>query len=59
MSDVPVVKRFCPDCPSLEFKTLEEHSDHLNTHNPSPAQWAKAHEMIEAAKERVKKAESK
>ena len=27
-------------------------ADHLTIHNPSPAQWAQAHKMIEAGKDR-------
>jgi D-serine deaminase-like pyridoxal phosphate-dependent protein len=52
-------KRICPDCPGLEFKGLEDHAGHLQTHNPSPAQWYEANKRIEAAKERSKKQEPK
>ena len=52
-------RRVCEFCPDLVFEGLEDHADHLALHNPRPAAWATAHEMIEAAKERSKKAESK
>lgn len=47
-------RRMCPHCPDLEFKNLEEHSEHLATHNPSPAQWDAAYKMMEAGKENAK-----
>lgn len=34
---------------------LAQFSDHLASHNPSPAQWAEAHSRIEAGKESSKR----
>ncbi len=54
--------RKCLVC-GAEFETneketaLAQFADHSAEHNPTPAQWAKAHEMIQEAKERAKKAE--
>ncbi len=58
MSDLsPIVKRICPDCPGLLFFDITTHSDHLQTHNPSPQQWHDAYTRILRGKERQKKAE--
>lgn len=33
---------------------LEEFSDHMKSHNQSPAQWTEAHRRIQAGKDRAK-----
>ncbi len=50
------LQRFCTQCPKLRWDESEliAHSDHLATHNPSPAQWSEAHNMIQAAKDKRK-----
>jgi hypothetical protein len=35
---------------------LEQFSDHVAVHNPSPAQWTEAYRKIEEGRERAKKA---
>ena len=49
---VRIRPRICTKCPGLTFKDLISHSDHLATHNPSPAQWARAHEIMQAKREK-------
>jgi hypothetical protein len=51
-------RRICPQCPDLVFATLDEHADHLATHNASPAQWADAYKIIQQSRERAKKREA-
>lgn len=48
---VKVRPRICTQCPGRVFDDREEHIAHLATHNPSPAQWANAYEMIQRGKE--------
>jgi hypothetical protein len=33
---------------------LEQFADHSTVHNPTPEQWAKAHDMIQEGKARAK-----
>jgi hypothetical protein len=40
---------------SPEVTALQQFSDHLAFHNPSPAHWAEAHKRIQAGKESAKK----
>lgn len=44
-------KRECPECPGLEFVNMEEHADHLATHNPTGDQWVEAYKRIQLGKE--------
>lgn len=56
--------RWCNECefkidlgdPTQELKII---SDHLASHNPSPAAWAEAYKRIQAGKEKKKKEEAK
>jgi hypothetical protein len=55
--------RTCQEC-GAEFRTkqedgrevpaLEQFSDHLTVHQPTPFQWATAHQRIQAGRERQK-----
>ncbi len=38
---------------------LRRMSDHLTTHNPTPAQWTEAYNKIQAGKEKAKAAAKK
>lgn len=48
-------KRFCPQCPGMKFKNLEEHADHLATHNCTPKQWQDAYDLIAKARPKREK----
>lgn len=52
-----ILERFCPECPGRKFEGLQDHSEHLATHNLSPGQWTEVYRKIQAGKERAKKAE--
>ena len=50
------MSRHCPYC-DWKFEGengMTEYADHSTTHNPSPAQWASAYELIQEAKKRKK-----
>lgn len=57
------LERRCPDCDWKTVGTMPEnlkaYADHSTVHNPSPAQWANAYELMQAAKEAKKKSEKK
>jgi hypothetical protein len=57
--------RICVHCGS-EFKTMpgiegmsamQQFTDHMSFHNPSPAKWAEAHKRIQEGKQMAKSAQ--
>jgi hypothetical protein len=47
--------RVCLDCgEAFRKEQTFEHAEHLATHYPNGSQWAQAHKMIEAGKDRAK-----
>lgn len=50
---VAIRPRICLHCHGLTFDNLIAHADHLQTHNPTPEQWAIAYERMQAAKSKA------
>ena len=44
--------RAVPMGKETQLTALEQHSDHMAEHNPTPAQWATAHQRIQMSKDR-------
>ena len=52
----PICGESTPNPTVVDGKQTHPRIEHLTTHNPSPAQWTNAYNMIQAGKERAAKA---
>lgn len=50
LSNLP--KRICPLCPEMTFADIKQHTDHLQSHEPTPEQWNEAYHKIQQGREK-------